>query len=222
MAKAIHPTKRPRVLIAEDQGVVVVGIRALIESRCEIIGVAVDGRALLIEAMNLRPDIIITEVLLPFLNGVDAARRLIKVIPQTKIIFLTIQASSRHVADAFKAGASGYVLKRSPPVELTRAIDAAVKGQCYLSPLIANATPMNGANDSRQEANGGTLSSLTPRQREVLQLIAEGLGTKEVATMLKIAVKTVEFHKFRIMEQLNLHSTVALTKHAIAEGLISL
>ncbi len=81
---------------------------------------------------------------------------------------------------------------------------------------------MKGANDSRQEANGGTLSSLTPRQREVLQLIAEGLGTKEVATMLKIAVKTVEFHKFRIMEQLNLHSTVALTKHAIAEGLISL
>ncbi len=222
MAKAVRSPKRPRVLIAEDQGVVVVGIRALIESRCEIVGVTADGRALLVEAMNLRPDIIITEVLLPSLNGVDAARHLVKAIPQAKIIFLTVHASSRHVAEAFKAGASAYVLKRSPPEELIHAIEAALTGQRYLSPLIAHATPTDGGNDSRQGVERGTLSSLTPRQREVLQLIAEGLGTKEVATMLKIAVKTVEFHKFRIMEQLNLHSTVALTKHAIAEGLISL
>jgi DNA-binding NarL/FixJ family response regulator len=209
-------------LIAEDQGVVVVGIRALLEPTCDIVGEAEDGRTLLVEALRLRPDIIITEVLLPFLNGVDAARHLLKLIPQTKIIFLTLQASSRHVADAFKAGASAYVLKRSRPVELTRAIEAAVKGQRYLSPLIANAVPANGANDSHHEATKGTLSSLTARQREVLQLIAEGRGTKEVATLLNISVKTVEFHKFRIMDHLDLHSTVALTKHALAEGLISL
>ena len=219
MTKAVHRTTRPRVLIAEDQGVVVVGIRALIEPTCDVIGEAEDGRTLLVEALRLRPDIIIMEVLLPLLNGVDAARHLIKLIPQTKIIFLTLQASSRHVADAFKAGASAYVLKRSRPIELTRAIEATVKGQRYLSPLIANASP---ANDSHPEATKGTLSSLTPRQREVLQLIAEGRGTKEVATLLNIAVKTVEFHKFRIMDHLDLHSTVALTKHALAEGLISL
>ncbi len=105
---------------------------------------------------------------------------------------------------------------------MTRAIEAAVKGQRYLSPLIANAVPANGANDSHHEATKGTLSSLTARQREVLQLIAEGRGTKEVATLLNISVKTVEFHKFRIMDHLDLHSTVALTKHALAEGLISL
>ena len=222
MSELDHQRTKPRVLIAEDQGVVVVGIRALIEPTCEIIGEAEDGRTLLVEAMRLRPDIIIMEVLLPSLNGLDAARHIIKLIPQTKIIFLTVQASSRHVVDAFKAGASAYVLKRSRPFELTRAIEAAVKGQRYLSPLIPNATPANGATESHHEGAKGTLSSLTPRQREVLQLIAEGRGTKEVATLLNIAVKTVEFHKFRIMDHLDLHSTVALTKHALAEGLISL
>ena len=213
---------KPRVLIADDQGVVVAGICALIEPTCEVIGIARDGRALLVEAERLRPDIIVMEILLPFLNGLDAARYLSKVIPEAKIVFLTIQASSRQVADAFKAGASAYVLKRSPPSELSQAIQAVAKGQNYLTPLITKNQLANGTNGSTLEAGRATLSSLTPRQREVLQLIAEGLGTKEVATMLKIAVKTVEFHKFRIMEQLDLHSTVALTKHALAEGLISL
>jgi len=135
---------------------------------------------------------------------------------------LTAQESSWHVAGAFKGGASAYVLKRSQPAELTQAIHAVLMGQWYLTPLIAKTVVRQDASGAQDKMKSPTLSSLTPRQREVLQLIAEGRGTKEVATLLNIAVKTVEFHKFRIMDQLNLHSTVALAKHAIIEGLVRL
>ena len=170
----------------------------------------------------MRPDIILMEVLLPSLNGLDAARYLARKVPESKIVFLSIQGSSWHVAEAFKAGASAYLLKRSQPSELIQAIHAVLMGQWYLTPLIAKDVVKNHANGSQGNKSSPALSSLTPRQREVLQLIAEGRGTKEVASMLNIAVKTVEFHKFRIMDQLDLHSTVALTKHAIVEGLVRL
>lgn len=222
MSDAAQQQRKPRVLIADDEGIVAAGIRKLIEPECEVVGLVEEGRALLAEAERLRPDIIVMEVLLPLLNGLDAARHLAKVLPESKVVFLTTQASSRHVADAFKAGASGYILKRSSPSELSHAIHAVLKGRYYLTPLISKEVLTAGTDSSDKNAGRATASSLTPRQREVLQLIAEGRGTKEVATMLNIAVKTVEFHKFRIMEQLNLHSTVALTKHAIAEGLVGL
>ncbi|MEP7153908.1 MAG: response regulator transcription factor [Nitrospira sp.] len=212
--------KKPRVVIADDQGIVAAGIGKLLEPACEVVGIVENGRTLLVEAEKLRPDLIIMEITLPLLNGVDAARHLTKAIPESKIIFLTGQASSANVAEAFKAGASAYVLKRSPPSELSQAIQAVLKGQCYLTCLVTRDVVANGANGSKQEAGGATVASLTPRQREVLQLIAEGRGTKEVANLLNIAVKTVEFHKFKVMDQLNLHSTAALTKHAIAEGLV--
>ena len=216
-----HRQHKPRVLIADDQVIVAAGICALIEPECEVIGMVEDGRALIIEAEKLRPDVVVMEVLLPSLNGLDAARYITKVVPQSKIVFCTIQGSSRHVADAFKAGASAYVLKRSSPAELSQAIHAAMKGQCYLTPLITKDVLAANENGSASKDDRAGVSSLTPRQREVLQLIAEGRGTKEVATLLNISVKTVEFHKFRIMDQLNLHSTVALAKHALAEGLIT-
>lgn len=222
MSEADQQEYKPRVLIADDQALVAAGVRKLIEPECDVVGIVADGRALLVEAKTLRPHIIVMEVLLPLLNGLDAARHLAKAMPESKIVFLTIHASSRHVAEAFKAGASAYVLKRSQPSELSQAIHAVLMGQWYLTPLIAKEVLGNGANGSHNQASRLTLSSLTPRQREVLQLIAEGRGTKEVAILLNIAVKTVEFHKFRIMDQLNLHSTVALTKHAIAEGLVRL
>ncbi len=214
--------RRPRVLIADEMALIAAGTRALLEPECDVVGTVTDGRALLIEAEHLRPDIIVLEILLPLLNGLDALRSLATKVPESKTVFLTAQESSWHVTEAFKAGASAYVLKRSQPAELTQAIHAVLMGQRYLTPLIAKTVVMPDASGAQDRTKSPALSSLTPRQREVLQLIAEGRGTKEVATLLNIAVKTVEFHKFRIMDHLNLHSTVALAKHAIVEGLVRL
>lgn len=214
--------RRPRVLIADEMALIAAGTRALLEPDCDVVGTVADGRALLSEAETLRPDIIVMEILLPLLNGLDALRPLVRKVPESKIVLLTAQESSWHVAEAFKIGASGYVLKRSQPAELTEAIHAVLQGQWYLTPLIVKNVMKQEGDGVQGKAKIPALSSLTPRQREVLQLIAEGRGTKEVATLLNIAVKTVEFHKFRIMDQLNLHSTVALAKHAIIEGLVRL
>lgn len=222
MSEGDRQQRRPRVLIADDLTLVAAGTRALLEPECEVIGVVADGRMLIRWAETMRPDIIVMEVLLPLLNGLDALRHLARNVPESKIVFLTTQASSRHVAEAFKAGALAYVLKRSQPSELIQTIHAVLIGQWYLTPLIAQHVVRNEAKGTQSKQGSPALFSLTPRQREVLQLIAEGRGTKEVATLLNIAVKTVEFHKFRIMEQLNLHSTVALAKHAIVEGLVRL
>jgi len=217
-----RPPQRPRVLIADDMTLVAAGTRALLAPECEVVGTVADGRALLSRAELLRPDIIVMEMQLPLLNGLDALRYLARKVPDSKVVFLTVQAGSWHVAQAFKAGASAYVLKRSRPSELFEAIRTVLTGQWYLTPLIAKQVAGKDAPGELNELSSPALSSLTPRQREVLQLIAEGRGTKEVATLLNIAVKTVEFHKFRIMDQLNLHSTVALAKHAIVEGLVRL
>ncbi|HMU31654.1 MAG: response regulator transcription factor [Nitrospira sp.] len=214
--------RRTRVLIADEMALIAAGTRALLEPDCDVVGTVADGRALLSEAEILRPDIIVMEILLPLLNGLDALRPLVRKVPESKIVLLTAQESSWHVAEAFKAGASGYVLKRSQPSELTQAIHAVLMGQWYLTPLIAKNVVKQDVGGEQPKRKVPTVSTLTPRQREVLQLIAEGRGTKEVATLLNIAVKTVEFHKFRIMDQLNLHSTVALAKHAIIEGLVRL
>lgn len=214
--------RRPRVLIADEMALIAAGTRALLEPDCDVVGTVADGRALLSEAETLRPDIIVMEILLPLLNGLDALRPLVRKVPESKIVLLTAQESSWHVAEAFKAGASGYVLKRSQPSELTQAIHVVLMGQWYLTPLIAKNVVKQDVDGRQPKRKVPTVSTLTPRQREVLQLIAEGRGTKEVATLLNIAVKTVEFHKFRIMDQLNLHSTVALAKHAIIEGLVRL
>lgn len=214
--------RRTRVLIADEMALIAAGTRALLEPDCDVVGTVADGRALLSEAEILRPDIIVMEILLPLLNGLDALRPLVRKVPESKIVLLTAQESSWHVAEAFKAGASGYVLKRSQPSELTQAIHVVLMGQWYLTPLIAKNVVKQDVGGEQPKRKVPTVSTLTPRQREVLQLIAEGRGTKEVATLLNIAVKTVEFHKFRIMDQLNLHSTVALAKHAIIEGLVRL
>lgn len=196
-------------------------MRALIEPEYLVVGMVDDGRTLLVEAERLRPDVIVMEILLPLLNGLSAAQQLIKLVPRSKLVFLTLQESSRFVANAFRAGASAYLSKRSPASELSLAIRTVLSGQRFLTPLIIKDVCSSDAGDAGQDGFRVAWSSLTPRQLEVLQLIAEGRGTKEVATLLNIAVKTVEFHKFRIMDHLNLHSTVALTRHAIAEGLVS-
>lgn len=222
MSEADHQENKPRVLIADGEGIVAAGICRLLEPDCEVVGIVGDGRALLKEAQSLCPDVIVLEVLLPQLNGVDTARQLTKLVPGSKLLFLTAQASPICAKEAFQAGASAYVLKRSSPLVLSLAIQAVMDGQQFVCPLMTKDLLAIGEDGVVRNATKRPLTSLTPRQREVLQLIAEGRGTKEVATLLNIAVKTVESHKFRIMAQLKLHSTVALTKQAIAEGLVSL
>ncbi|MBS0170986.1 MAG: response regulator transcription factor [Nitrospira sp.] len=223
MLCADHKPGRCRVLLADEQVIVAAGIRALIERYCDVVGIVEDGRSLLAEAERVRPDVIVMEVLLPLLNGLDAARQLARIVPASRLVFLTVQESTRQVADAFKLGAAAYLLKRSPAPELRQAIEAVQRGAYFLTSLLTKSVMATNQSVQSGAAQAPvSVSSLTPRQREVLQLIAEGRGTKEVARLLNIAVKTVEFHKFRIMDQLNLHSTVALTKCAIAEGLARL
>lgn len=218
----IEQEKNPRVLIADGEAMIGTAIGKLIEPACEVVGVVEDGRELIDAALRLCPDVIVLDVVLPHLNGVDAARKLSKLLPESRLLFLTAQASPAVATEAFRAGAAAYVLKRSSPTVLSQAIQALMNGHQFVCPLMTKDLLAAGENGERYNDSKRSLSSLTPRQREVLQLIAEGRGTKEVATVLNIAVKTVEFHKFKIMEQLDLHSTAALTRQAIAEGLVSL
>lgn len=210
---------KPRVLLADDHTLVLDGYRKLLEDQCEIVGFAEDGRTLLSMAEKLRPDIVTLDISMPQLNGIDAARMLHKSLPHTKTIFVTMHADQAYVSEAFKAGASGYLLKRSAGSELIQAIQSVANGHHYVTPLIAK--------DLVQSVVSGRSTSvlkgrdLTPRQREVLQLVAEGRTVKEIATSLNISPKTVEFHKSQLMDQLDLHTTAELTKYALTHGLIA-
>jgi len=152
----------------------------------------------------------------------DAARQLTKLVPESKLIFLTMHATPTYATEAFKVGASGYLIKRSAASELKQAIQAVMRGQHYMTPLITKDVLAAALHPPEDRLRKRPVATLTPRQREVLQLIAEGKGTKQIASLLSISVKTVEFHKFRIMDELDLHSTAELTRYAIAEGLASL
>ena len=211
---------RPRVLLADDHTLVLDGFRKLLEDQCEIVGVAEDGRALLRKAQELQPDIVTLDISMPQLNGIDAARKLKKMLPLTKLIFVTMHADPAYVNEAFKAGASGYLLKRSAGSELLQAIQSAMDGQCYVTPLVAKSLVNSVITGDRPAASKD--EPLTARQREVLQLVAEGMTVKEIATTLNISPKTVEFHKSQIMTQLDLHTTAMLTRYALAHGLIAL
>lgn len=209
--------KKARILIADDHSILLAGLKKLVEETHEVVGTVEDGRALIEAAERLKPDLILMDISMPLLNGLDAARQLKKLVPDSKLLFLTMHSSPTYATEAFKAGANGYLLKQSAASELPQAIVAVLRGQTYLTPAITREV----LETALQPALKKSLSALTTRQREVLQLIAEGKGTKEVATILNVSVKTVEFHKGRLMEQLNLHSTPALIKFAIAEGLVS-
>lgn len=213
---------KPRILMADDHSIVLAGLRKLVESEGEVVGTVEDGRSLVTEAEKLRPDIILLDISMPLLNGLDAARQLTKLVPESKLIFLTMHATPTYATEAFKAGASGYLIKRSAATELKQAIQAVMRGQHYMTPLITRDVLAAVLHPQEKPPCTRQLATLTPRQREVLQLIAEGKGTKEVASLLNISVKTVEFHKLRIMEELDLHSTAELIKFAIAEGLVEL
>lgn len=210
---------RPRVLLADDHKMMLAGLQKLLEDTCEIVGTAQDGRTLVEAAQRLEPDLIILDIGMPLLNGIDAARQIKTLCPDAKLIFLTMQTSPTYATEAFQGGASGYLLKHSAPVELPLAIEAALQGQHYLTPSIAKPVLESTMNHERVPPIKCSVSELTPRRREVLQLIGEGKGTKEIATLLNVSVKTVEFHKTRLMEELDIHTTAELMRFAIVQGL---
>jgi DNA-binding NarL/FixJ family response regulator len=214
--------KKPRVLMADDHSLILAGLRKLVEIECEVVGTVEDGRSLVEAAQKLQPDLILLDISMPQLNGLEAARQLRVLVPGSKLIFLTMHASPTYATEAFQAGASGYLLKRSAASELSLAIRSVLHGQHYLTPLITKDVLGSVLNPSSGERGMPVPMALTPRQREVLQLVAEGRGTKAIATALKVSVKTVEFHKSRIMQQLDLHTTASLTKYAITHGITSL
>ncbi len=210
---------RPRVLLADDHSLVLEGFRRILDAQCELVGMVEDGRALIEAAERAQPDIVILDVSMPLLNGIDAATELKKRQPSIKIIFVTMHADVDYVRSAFEAGASGYLLKRSAVDELEQAIKVVWGGHTYVTPLIAkeliDTLLAPGAEQLRHK------KPLTFRQREVLQLLAEGRAVKDIAVRLKISTRTVEFHKAQAMEQLGLRTTAELIKYALTHGLLT-
>jgi DNA-binding NarL/FixJ family response regulator len=208
--------KRPRILLADDHRIVAEGLRSLLEPEFELIGIVEDGRALLAAAEKLRPDVIVADISMPLLNGIDAVRQIKKTHEEIKVVFLTMHPDVTYAASAFEAGASGYVLKHSASSELVMAIQSALRGKTYVTPFIAGDL----LQFHRERPNHrDELVRLTPRQREVLQLFAEGRSAKEIAAILNISPRTVEFHKYRIMDDHGLKTTAELVQYAISHGL---
>tara|TARA_B100000315_G_C14593945_1_gene597580 strand:+ start:6025 stop:6666 length:642 start_codon:yes stop_codon:yes gene_type:complete len=210
---------RSRILLADDHLLVMEGLRKLLESEHDLVGTVEDGITLVNMAFELDPDIILLDISMPMLNGIEAARKIKKKLPACKLIFITMHGDSTYVIEAFRAGASGYLLKRSAASELSQAIQAVLNGQQYLSPLVTKDV-LNPLLETSHNIPS-KMGTLTTRQREVLQLVAEGRSAKEIATILTISVKTVEFHKAQIMDQVGLHTTADLTKYAVSHGIVS-
>ena len=207
------------ILVADDHTLFVEALQKVLEPEFTIVGSVADGRALLDAAPRLTPDIILLDLSMPLLNGIDAAQQLRRTVPDAKLVFLSMHGDPTYVTEAFRAGASGYVLKRASAVELLLAIRTALRGQTYVSPMLAKDVlePLL----QRKQTLESAQAQLTLRQREVLQLVAEGRSLKEIASILCVSVKTVEFHKTRIGKQLGLHTTADLTKYAVSHGLVS-
>jgi DNA-binding NarL/FixJ family response regulator len=212
--------RRPRLLLADDHTLVLEGFRKLLESEFDLVGTAENGRALVAAAQQLKPDLILLDISMPLLNGIEAARQLSKILPHTKLVFLTMHADPAYVTEAFRVGASGYLLKRSAASELVNAVHEVLRGRCYVTPLVTREVLHSFLGPAPK--SGASPGDLTTRQREVLQLTAEGHSTKEIAAILNVSVKTVEFHKARLMRQLGLRGTAELTKYAIQHGIVEL
>jgi DNA-binding NarL/FixJ family response regulator len=212
--------KRLRLLLADDHDIVIEGLRRVLDHPgFEIVGVVSDGRSLLRAAEDLQPDVIITDVTMPLLNGIEAVRQIREDNRSVKIVFLTMHPDVTFATEALAAGASGYVLKNSAGEELVTAIREAMKGCVYVTKSIAEVVKHAVAPRARSWRD--PLDMLTSRQREVLQLLAEGLPIKEIATRLDVSPRTVEFHKYRIMDELGLRSAAELARYAARHGIVS-
>lgn len=207
----------PRVILADDHTILVEAFVKLLESCCEVVATVSDGRALLDAAPLLQPDVIVADIAMPLLNGLQAGRQLMVKMPAVKLIFLTMNEDPDLAAEAMRAGASGYVLKKSSASELFYAIQEVVKGRRYVTPQIARAMKKISAQSSRF---GGQPKAITSRQHEVLQLLAEGKSMKEAADILSLTARTIAFHKYNAMKGLKLKSTAELIQFAIKSRMI--
>lgn len=210
---------KPRILIADDHSLVVAGLSKLLEKDFEIAGVASNGRELLELAEEQRPDAILLDISMPLLNGIEATRQVCKSIPKTRVVVLTQQTGKEYVKAALQAGARGYVVKQSAPTELLTALREVLAGRFYIARQIAPKEIANLLDNGGNPLDWFT-GSLTGRQREVLQLVGEGKSGKEIGDILQISVKTVEFHKAKLMDQLGLRTTAELTRYAIEHGIV--
>jgi DNA-binding NarL/FixJ family response regulator len=211
--------KRPRVLLADDHQMLADALKSVLEPRCEVVGIVSDGRALLDAAARLQPDIVVLDIGMPQLNGLDAGRQLKHALPNVKLIFMTMLVDPYLVGEAFRAGASAFLLKEAAASELTQAIDQVLKGGTYVTPSAAEGLTNISLRDPK---NREQAPEPTPRQREVIQLLAEGRSMKEVASELKITTRTVAGHKYAVMELLQLKTNADLVQYAIEHGIISL
>ncbi len=210
---------RKRIVLADDHKMLLAAFRRLLEPDHEIVGMVEDGHALLAAAEELVPDIIVLDIAMPLLNGIDAARQIKQNFPDIKLIFLTVNEAPDLIAEAFRAGASGYLLKSSAASELHEAIERAVRNRSYITPLLSKVMVEVISDGSRSKLRS---ADLTHRQREVLQLLAEGQTMKEAALALKLSPRTVAFHKYRIMEQLKIKTNAELIQFAVKKRIVSL
>jgi len=208
---------RARVLLADDHVLIAQALQHLLQAEFDVVGTVADGRALLQAAQDLLPDVVVVDIGMPLLNGLDAGQQVKALLPAIKVVYLTQNRDPRLAVEAFRRKASGYVLKDSAASELTPGIREALRGRSYVSPSIAQEMADAAVGEGVGE---GTLRDLTPREREVLQLLAEGRSMKEVAAVLTISPRTVEFHKYRIMELLRVRTNAELVQQAIRLRLI--
>jgi DNA-binding NarL/FixJ family response regulator len=209
---------RPRVLLADDHPLFLSGLRSLVEAECEVLGTVSDGRALVEAASRLKPEVIVLDIGLPLLNGIDAVRQIKQEQPDVKILFLTMHANLAYLKEALVVGANGYLLKTTAREELLGALRDVIRNRIHVSPGFGE--DIVDQFERHPRSFTGAPSVLTARQREILQLVAEGRTAKEISGTLHVSVQTVAFHKHQIMEKLGLHTTAELTKYAIQEGLV--
>ena len=209
--------RKTRVLLADDHQIVLEGLKNLLEQDFELVGMVMDGKALVNKALKLLPDVIVVDISMPLLNGIEAVRQIRSTDERIKVVFLTMHPDVTYAAMAFDAGASGYVLKNSASRELITAINEAMKGRTYVTPRIAGELMQT----FKKSHPGDKIfeKKLTHRQEEILQLLADGHSAKEIANMLSISPRTVETHKYNMMQELNLKTTADLIKFAIKNGL---
>jgi DNA-binding NarL/FixJ family response regulator len=207
---------RPRVLIADDHALIVGAFEKLLAAECDVVGTVTNGRELVDAADALKPDVIVLDISMPLLNGLDAGRQIKQKHGDVRLIFLTMNEDAGLAADAFKAGASGYLLKRSAVSELNTAIREVTQGRSYITPLIAGGL-LGSLLDRDVQIEAGVL---TPRQREILQLLAEGHSMKEIAAVLDVTPRTVAFHKYRIMDQLQVKTNAELIQYALKHHIV--
>jgi DNA-binding NarL/FixJ family response regulator len=205
-----------RVLLADDHTLLLGAFEKLLAAECDVVGTVTDGRELVSAAQRLKPEVIVLDIGMPLLNGLEAGRQIKQLLPATKLVFLTMNEDSDLAAEAFRAGASAYLLKRSATSELLTAIREVTRGRSYVTPLVTAGL----VGSFMQPQDRKPLYELTPRQREVLQLLAEGYSMKQVADMLNVTPRTVQFHKYRMMQQLGIKSSAELIQFAVRQHIV--